>query len=395
MLIPAMRHLQPTTPSRPKALYLGGLDVIATGVPNSYGVEPESITVVEAGPGQVSSMEFTIVDPAGQIAIVDGMDVRYEDTILGMPIFRGWVAPFGVSRFGVGRAIKVKCIGIEAVLDWLYVPALTIAAGGPGGAWPWQSIVAQAIGNGYPLNVAADPIGGQSSVAHPVESYGGGSTGPITIPAGTLRQALQAFSDGLFAQGNPAFTSLIHVDMWGGLRVQVWSIDPPFANAFDDYAIATVSGSPIAPSGTQWGYNASGTPRAVWINGSGAGTGLVSDGSAIPGPVAVISDANSTDAARRVAIGRAYLQGQAAALTGSVVVEGGLTMGSVGAQVRPPTLLRLTDAQVGITPATDFRIRSITKTWAPSGLERWVIAFGGPEPRGAQYLRTLTNDRLV
>ena len=397
MLVPLLRALQAATPSRPKLLTVGGLDVVATGVANSYGVAPESITVREAGPGQVSDMTLTITDPSAQVAIADGLPVSYWDNTRDMPIFRGWVESYRVRDFGIGRAIEVKCIGIEAVLDWLYSPAITIPAGL---TWvgAWQSLVANALGSaGIALNVNADPVGGLSTVAHPVEAPASTTLGAIAVPAGSLRQALQAFTDAALAESAlTSVTFLFTVDFYGGLRVGIWSLLYPPTTLYDDYAIATFSDAgPVRPSRLVWGYNDSGTPRSAYVNGTGAGLGIVSDGSGLPGPTAVIGDATINTQPKRDALAAIYLRSNAGAASGSVTAEGGLTLGTPAAQVRPPAPVRITHAGVGLTSATDFVMRAIVKTWAPSGEETWTIEFGGYAPRGSQYLRTLTNDRLV
>jgi hypothetical protein len=52
-------------PTRPFALYLDGVDVIwkPGQIGNAYSVPIESVVLVEAAPGQVSSLEFTIEVP--------------------------------------------------------------------------------------------------------------------------------------------------------------------------------------------------------------------------------------------------------------------------------------------------------------------------------------------
>jgi hypothetical protein len=390
---------------RTKMLTVAGVDVGSAIGGNSYGVDPESITVTEAAAGSVSSMSFTITDPAGAIAVNKMDPVVFWDITRDMPIFRGWVQDAPAARLGIGRTISVTAIGVEAVLDWAYVPTFTIPSA-TDNVGALQMIAAAAVGyNGVALNVAM--INDVSTVAHPIEgattgvsiaSLGGGA---FVVPSGTLRQALRAYLEwyrGLADIGTWAQAFWVTIDFWLGLRV--WSYNPSngteggSGDVFGSPTITTAG--PIRPSDTEYSAAGGDVPRTAVVIGAAGAVTTVSDGTGLPGPTVVRTDTNATTPQMRAGIGAAMLASQASSVRGSTTVEGGLTLGTFAAQIRPGSPVDVLDAQAGVSPTLHTWLGSITKTYMPSGEERWRVDFGNKQARTVTgLLRRLAQGELA
>jgi hypothetical protein len=385
-------------PTRTDALYVGGVDVLKQpGSSAAYGVSQSTIRVTEAGPGQVSSMEFVIDDPTLALPrFTEGLPVRFHDLTLDMPIFAGWIESLAYERLGVGTRVTVTCVGVEALLDWLYVPALTVPANTEFDTG-WQLIASAAYGIGQGLNQAQNTLfSALSSYQYPIGTGFDGSftSASCAIPAGTLRQALQAYgqflwSDQILITG---WTWSISVDFGFGLRIYRTGAGN---STNDDAGLFSLTPSTNRPSNTSYGVNAAGVPRQVWVSGSGSGSGMVTDGSGLIGPTANISDANSTDAVRLAGIGRAYLAAQGTVASGTTTAEGTQTMGTMSAQRRAGCWMDLQDPQAGIPTLTRFAVTQVVKTWANSGEETWRISFGSPVPQASNQIRRLTRSTLA
>jgi hypothetical protein len=387
--------------SRSKALWIGGVDVIASPT-HTYGIDPTSVRVVEAGPGQVSSLSAVLVDPTQQIALSPGMIVQFWDLVLDLPIFAGFIQGYTAESYGLTPSYAVECVGIEILLDWMYVPTFTIPIG-TGYDNAVQMVASAAVGIGVGLRWATDTSGaGLSSVAFPVGS--GLSNFPTasvcTIPGGSLRQALQFlgaffFADSI-AQGTPLFALQWQatIDFYGGLRWYNTQLAVG-ANGRLDAGLTTLrSDGANKPSATRYGVNTSASPRAVYVIGTGGGTGAVGDGSGMPGQTVQVNDANSVSVNARTGIAAQYLGSPLSVLTGTVVAEGSVTMGTFAAQKRAGDFLDLLDSQVGLSALVRFPTQRITKTFANSGEETWTIDFGGEIPSGVNLMRRLTRSTL-
>lgn len=391
-------------PARSKLIRIAGLDVAApVGTGNGLGVDPESIEVYEAAAGSVSRMKFTITDPQGQLAMQALDPVLFWDTTRDLPIFRGWVQRSPTRPLGLGRLIDVNCIGIEAILDWAYVPTFTIPATVDiEGAF--QMICSAAVGvNGAPIRWATD--GGGSSVAMPIEgAFLGLPIGiAYTVPAGTLRQALRSYAEfkaGVFDIA-PS-THWISVDMWGGIRI--WTYQPgttpggvTWAGGPNDAGqIDFTTAGPARPSGTEYEIDAGSMPRTAVVTGSGGNVTVVSDGTGLPGPSVAKTDTNATTNALRTAIGLAMLAAQAGGDAGATTAEGTVNMGTFGLQNRPGALMTILDAQAGLPVAISTWVGGIRKTWAPSGEETWRVEFGSKRTRTATgLLRRMAQGELA
>jgi hypothetical protein len=389
-------------PARTKMLTIDGLDVLKQPGGAAYGVDVATIQVSEAGAGQVSSMTFLITDPTAALTITTGSRVSFWDITANLPIFTGFVDSFSASRLGVGREIAVQCVGVEAVLDWMIIPSLTLNLGTSIPVYTLvQAVVAAAQGIGVSLNVACSP-GLNNTTAFPVgdslEVYSPATT-PLTFTGVTLRQALQSIaiagaSDPALATISSPITFDATVDMFGGLRYGVTSIAgvlaalSNFGGSVGDIGLDITTGNP-RPSNTSYTVTAS-EYQAVYVNGgNAAGTLAVATGGV--GPTAYVSDPNSLSAAYAQALGYAYLAQHGGSAQGTVQIEERKTVANAYAT---GGLLRLTDPQVGLTVSTPFRVTRIDKTYLASGTEWWIVSFGAMQRLGSTQLRSLTRTQL-
>lgn len=386
-------------------LTLDGLQVLKnpSAGGNTFGVPIDSVQLEEAGFGQVDSLTFELDDPVGELSVAEGMAVLMWDHTAGLPLFRGRLDSWGAVAWGVGRRITIGCIGVQSWLDDQYLPALTLAIGTDIEAG-FQALVAASVGCGgfYPNCAIATS---SSSRDKPI----GIGLGPTittstawTWAGGSLRQGLQAWADFVTADvlDWESFARIkVTIDQHGGLRVIRCPHDPtvtlPSTTDLFGPIIDKAFGN-HAPANTSHGVNASGAVHAVYVKSSTpAGTGLVSDGSGLPGRTAVITDNNSTTGALRDAIGRAYLGQQSVVAAGSVDAEyAGLGPGTPGAEDRAYGTVLLTDPQAGVN-GVGFYMSSISKRFVANGDEVWSIEYGGESRRASQVLRRLTAGELV
>jgi hypothetical protein len=399
-LAPVLAAALTTPTARSKGLYIGGLDVIASpiaGVP--YGCDPADVTVIEAGPGQVSSLVATIDDTTSLITPSLGAIVLMHDHVLDLPLFLGFVQSYRNRRVGIGRAITLRAIGIEILLDWLYVPALTLPAGTDYNAGV-QSIAAQAVGIGAPALRAGDDGGTHlSSVAFPVGTGFGGvnTTSVFTWDGGTLRQALTAYGAFLVAQIQAPFSFVwsITIDFYGGLRFFRLTPSAGSSGRSDNGLVTLRTDGASKPSSTEYGINQTGAPRTAYMLGSGAGIGAVSDGTGFPGPTIAVTDPNSTTAAAKNALGAQYLGAPDQLASGTVGWDGAvLSSNPTLSSRRAGDYVDILDPQAGLAALARFPMQRITKTWAPSGEEAWRIDFGGEVPHATHLIRRLTRSAL-
>lgn len=380
---------------RPKAIYLDGLDV-------ARSVRPGSVRLTWAAPGQVSALSFVVVDPSKAIQPTIGQLVRFANLTADLPLFLGWITDVEPVRQGGGRIHRVSCTGVEAMLDWMYVPAV---------AWVQTTVanilrglVAMATPIGAPpLNLVSTP-GQGSKVGNPIAaSYEFIiSANTCTTPAGTLRRALEYASSWMWADTSSdgrGFPTVVTVDRWLGLRA---CFAPPAGGSgsaeLADHAVLVVNDAgAVRPSNPSAGYSAHDSPRGVYVKGAGAVTAFVGDGSGIPGRVATITDNAATTTALAIQTGIAYLATRGGVqLTGTTDIEGLASPGSVagGTLVDAMSLLTFTDSSLGVA-AVSTAIAKIDIAFAPSGEETWSVAFGTRLATGAAYLRSLTQDQLI
>lgn len=380
-----------------RALYIEGDNVLKGAGGNTFGVPESSIVVTERGPGGVSSMTFTLRDPGKVHTLAEGDDVLYYDLVNGRPEFLGWIQGWGVERFGLGRAFTVRCIGVEAVLDWLIVPSLSLPALTTLRD-AIQAAAAVAVGIGVPLRALSSPgfavYDVQGSQDAPIARFVAENLITITlqtqvdITAKTLRETLAAiFASTLpwFGTAATEFLGVATVDFYWGLRCYRPELGP------SDYAALTVAdtaAAALAPENLKHNVDSGGRPRQAYVvGGNAAGTGMVPDGTGLAGPTAVITDATIlTDDAKRNAA-RAYLKDKASTIRGSFELNGN----TITTNVRAGSILGLTDSETGATGS--YAIAEIVRTY--QGARRsWRISFGGLPLTLSRQVRRLTRGTL-
>ncbi len=389
----------------------GGPDVLSqpSGSAYRFAVKQDSIEVDEQGPGGVSSMHFTIADPYLEMTLQEMADVEFWDITNNRPIFRGFLTGFEIEPTAVGRDIVCTCTGIEALLDWMLVPSLTIPAGTRLDD-VIQALAANATGIGWPLrafavNSVSVPTGGvASSQSNPVSSYGTSLTAAslandLVLDGQSLREACLLAIQGSQTWNGGDVGGYVSIDFYSGFRFHkgypstgtgINLIEPA-----TDYATFelenTVASTRNVSEAVGFAFDSGAVVRGVYIKSTtAAGSGLVPDGSGIPGPIAYISDDTSTTAAIRNTIGIAYL----AQFSQSVRASASFTPMDAtllaANNYRPGSYFDFyADAQT-ISTTTRFSLFSIRKTYPAGAYENWVVTFGGFAASAPRQTRRLT-----
>jgi hypothetical protein len=358
------------------------------GAPWRVDLDSIDITELEAG----SSMRLRIWDPTNVVNIQDMARVEFIDVANNRRLFTGFVQQLEPVVAAVGRWVDVECVGLDAVLDWIIIPAdVTYAAGTPT-VNCIQNLPYRATGIGVQLNSASGFDSG-GNAQEPVGHFGFVDLGVIfprtlteavTIPAGsTLRQGIAALcavtrtwivpfgSDSLKP---PFINATITVDWAGGLRVFGERELPT------DYTGLTVNAGSggTAPTRLEHRTNGLNVPRTVYIRGGNAtGSGPVTDGSGIPGPTLFVDDSTITTASARDTLGKSILSALAVTEAGALELEGYTPTGNVhvGAE------LTLTSAQLGLS--TDvFKIAELQMSFVVSNpyTMNWRVQYGRLRP---------------
>jgi len=392
----------PDTSARAYTLTVGGSDMNVTGQsPAAYKVPIESIQITEEGPGGVSGMDFDIWDPDREVVLTEMARVEFWDVTNSLPLFAGFVQSWGVSGI-IGRTLAVHCIGIEAVLDWMLIPAEMTFADGSRTNAAIQALYANATGIGVPLRAFTTDTGTLASgnQALPIgdlDLISGGYAhivGPITVTAtSTLRDAITFVMENSETSVNDRLIGAVTVDFWTGLRVWLregvifgTSYGPIPPSDYIDLTVAdNPSGAFLAATQLDHDTDAAGVPRGVFIQGgNAAGTGLVSDGTGIPGPIASLSDSLILTAAARDRAGTAYLADKGLAIRGSFTLENFAS--TTNRRAGSPLTLSSTAAGLAGFQST---IVSISKRFI-AARQTWTVAYGGLRPSAIRQLRRFT-----
>lgn len=399
---PIAASLNVGLPTRTRALWIGGLDVLKRpGTPgNTYSVDPTTVEVVEGDAGQVSSLRATITDPAGELTLNPVDPVLFMDLANNVPIFRGFLSSPAVMPLGVGRSIDIEADGVEILLDWMKVPAMTVPSGTDSYA-AVAMVVAAATGIGYSFRMNGLILGG-SLQATPLDmgattittGYAVTFANPVTL-RDALDQVARSVGAGFMSVGAQPFVGRFTVDPYLGLRSWdasgFWGFTAPA-----DYFGPTFSqvGANPRPSGTSY-QPVVGIHHAYVKGGNAAGTGLFTDGSGVPGEVVVIVDSNILSAAAAQSAASAYFaqHGGTARVTVTAEEESSAVSGP-GAEVRPGAVLTITDPQAGIPSARTFTIRQVTRRYLANGKENTTFEAGAELESGAMMLRRLTRGTL-
>ena len=387
MLAPVLGAVCLANGTRARTLTVAGVEVLKQPGGTGYGVETSSVSVDEAAPGAVSSMQFVIDDPAKAVTVNSGDMVRFWDHVRDVPIFTGFVDTVTYApAFATGRTLAVSCVGLDAVLDWLAVPAVLITNTGLiSEGEVLQSLVAQSAGVGVPLNTGSSSVSGSQS--KPLGTgYAVSSIATWRAPAGSsVRSAFMAFLAAANAADNTSNNAMspvsrhMTVDAWGGLRY--WADQPWTALTAgyypSDYATLTVTdtaASAVTSSSLAHVVDGGSVIRNVWVTGgNAAGTGSVSDGTGIVGRSQSVSDsAILTDAAKRAAAAGVFA-------STSEPVRGSMTLESyTPTSVHVGSPLALADAMVGV--ASTYAVTGLSRTFENGTKETWAVSYGTPEP---------------
>lgn len=388
--------------SRAYVLTINGVDMNVTGQTSpSWRVPIETIDLEEEGPPGISGLSLTIWDPSLQVTLLEMAPVFFYSVTEGRTLFRGFVDSWSATTQSVGRAFAVKCIGIEAVLDWMIMPAdVTITAGVKIMA-AIQSLYNMATGIGVPLSARADDaVGtqqGGGNAAFTIGSFDAGTGSgqatdrDIVVSAGeTLRSAIQKAiaatdADSTASRGavpGNAPIGFTTVDFDTGLRA--W----PEYNLPSDWVGLTVSDTTAAANAAavlDHETDSGAVPRQVIVSDGGtpANVTIVTDGTGLPGPTADLTDSKLTTAALRQAAGAAFLAQYFISTRGRLTRAAYVPSGNVHTGRK----LTLTNTQLGLSSAT-YVITSIRKTFIGDKQE-WTIAYGSRPPNPLGQLRRI------
>lgn len=389
MLGAILASQQSSEPTHVASLTIDGLDVLKQPAVSAspYGVPIETIHLSVKGPGGVSSLEFSIDDPARVVDLSRGSRVVFWNIADDEPLFRGYVDRWDATPdFGqVGRRLDVACVGIESLLDWCLCDPVTIPAGTSLAA-AFQSAAAAA---GFPGRAFVG--GASSSLAGPIASFSGIVTNAaITIAGGTsLRSAIAAIAK--TQSSSYVLLSdlrvLATVDFYAGLRIV-----PNNAGTPSDIPAGSIS---IPGTGTEVASDFTLTTDAgagvaeVYVT-AGAITVRVSDGSGADGPVASITS-SAVDLAGAIADGVNYLGATGVSYRASFRLEGfgGGPFGTAWRAYRPLGVVNVAAAVVD-APSLDLRVMTVDRTWSSWSRGELRVTLGALAPSVAGLARRLT-----
>lgn len=398
--------IQGSVTAPPASLWVNGTDVLqgSGALGGRYGVPRESIEIVENGPPGVSSLKCLIRDPLKVITLTRGQPVFYQDHVNDRPLFRGFVQTWTIRPDGLGRTFALRCIGVEALLDWMVVPSITIATG-TRVRDAIQAIVGVAIGPGVPLRTGAGALGSGFAGTQdlPIAAFDQAlkpdmlTVTPVVITAAPLRQALAAVFSATIptvvtddtwrgAIDQASYQGTATIDFRFGLRCYGKIVRP---GGYADLTVTDTAAGTFVADGLGHTVDVGDVPAGVFVQGgAAAGTGVLAMGDGLPGPIRIISDSSVlTDVARRAASG-AYLTEH-----GAVSERGGFALedAAITTEVHPGSYVLLTDAETGATG--NYPISSITKTF--TGLRAtWKITYGGLPASLPRSMRRLTRATL-
>lgn len=397
-----------TPATRPWSILLNGNDLTSPlgTAGHRVGVPIESLELDLEGAGGVSGASLLIDDPDRTIVPHEGDTVWIYDHTRGVPRFAGWIQSWANLPLGIGRQIAIEAIGREAILDWAFIPGtLTIA----NGTDLEDAVLACAGAAIYPPGVELLAF---ALVSEEGDARLGGGIGnwftfdyhlvaDAVITDTTLRDALNQVAS-LTAStgaldGSWSFPQIkITVDFLGYLRV--WVGTP------GDWAdVVTRSGFASAfpaPADPQFLNDAAGACHAVYVvGGNAAGTGMVTDGTGIPGPIARLNDSTIITQDGKVAAGLQYMTNRSGIQRAPLRLEDYVPAGDAGTGVppdpdphpRPGARVSIRDAQLGVDPAVAYLMDGITIGFSAGGdMEQWQISAGGRRPSAVNFIRRLT-----
>lgn len=388
----------------PWSLKLDGVDLLAPPVSGRhFFADIETIDLVEEGPGGVSSLSFTIRDPLAEMVLAERAVATFWDHVNNRPLFQGWMEKVEpIPWAAAGRDINVTCVGVEALLDWMLVPAITVPVNTTlmDGI---QMVVANATGVGWPIRAFAGPNdfihSFFSTQALPMGWIQARLAQDVVVDGASLREAINqviaaAPLDGVFKAPGEYNGASFTIDFTSGLRVMATYLlnNVPQVSSPSDYGELTmqdtVAGTNAATTAPRFTLDSASVARQVYVTGTGV-SGLYSDGSGIPGPVAQLNDPTITTTLAADLAAGAYLFGFAPSVRGSFDMDPTRSTFVASGNYRAGGKVTfLTDTQV-VSASMSFIIAAIHKRWAP-GAESWSVDFGGFRPSAMKQVRRLT-----
>lgn len=391
--------------AHPYGLFMNGLDVIKEpATPSRYGVPTDSIEVVEAGGGGVSTLRYTIDDPSKVLNFYGDEEVVLWDFTRDVPMFGGYIDSITQDvDFGqIGRTWTVQCSGYETLLDTIAMPSMVVnfvtspASSGVGASAMNESdmimqLAAQTpLNNGSPLVPTATqalPVGYRKRLC-PTDvtvdfsgmSVRAGFDAYTAIAVSSGSGFIPALGKNAEASAAPDASVWLTVDFYKGVRFNwfLGSTQGPGAQWFSDYGTLTVTDTPggtLAAEGLT--YSEDRSPSAI-VNGvyvkgaSAAGSGFVGTGRTPRREVSVSSSGTTGDtrsgAAFDAMTGRIDAAGRGSfSLTSYTPVNG----------IHPGSPLAIDEAS--LTPnqgaLARYMITEIRKTLNSGLTQNWTISY--------------------
>jgi hypothetical protein len=201
--------------------------------------------------------------------------------------------------------------------------------------------------------------------------------------SGTLRQCL-AEVNAVTSSGSWGYP-LPTVDFYGGILF-------PGSFTLSPLVVTDTYASTLNSSGLEYTPVTGDAVRGVYVTGgNAAGSGLVTDGTGIPGRIAAIDDPTCLDATTRDALADTYMRTQGAGASGVLSLE---DYDYPGADFfHAWSTVTITDAIAGLS-SQNFRVSSVVKTWNDDTHGNWTISFGLRNQSVTAEIRALTRNQL-
>lgn len=419
--------------AHPYGLFMNGLDVIKEPVASPrYGVPTDSIEVVEAGSGAVSSLRFTIDDPSLLITIFGDEQVVLWDFTRDAPMFGGYVDTFTITvDFGQqGRSYEIECSGYETLLDTVAMGNLVINFA--------TAADTALFGNVIQETAFIQLVAAQTPLVHgtngtevptqplPVQTRYSLMPFPATVDFSgmSLRAAWAAYLgqcqswngadlSGYFggSSGSPDTPPnrindyWLTVDFYGGLRFAAYApadTGSPASNWWTDYSTLTLTDTPTGTPAEGLDYSEDHSPSAI-VNGvyvkggNAAGSGFVGSGQT-PRRETLVSDTGILTSQGKLGRGTQIISSKSAAAGRGTF---SLTSYTPVATIHPGSPLSITDARL-TSQLTHGIITEIRKTLNSGLTQNWTITYqlwtdprtglaltGGTSSGGASAMETI------
>lgn len=384
-----------TATQRPLALGWNGLDIIRRA--NGVGVPIESVVLTESAGdlgGAASTLVFTLEDPLDQLTAPKvGEYVYLVDTLRAEQLFGGFILKQPVTELATGRSWAITCIGMERLLDWATLPADLTLRGASVGPMAWAAIVQSiAAATSWPfdgIRYTAPSPAGVGSDAFPVGDADAILAADVTLTAGSsFRKALDDALNAAIVADDLVVTLTIRPN--GALRTFGLLPSDPAGTGTDYLGTMVVSAGTTA--GTLWaadfkhGIDGGQLVRAVYVTGAAAAsTGLVRDGTGLPGVVATTTTLG-TDLQSKLDAAQQKLQ-----LVGErfdAATEGSLRLEdwTPSAGFHPPAAIQLNALGLVDTNGTPrYRTTEIERRFVAGGLRHELtISYGTVPPSFAR-----------